>query len=93
MGNFEYTFMSGDLIYISLGEDGYTVNVLADKPLMGTFTSFENLLYGIAPIVQNAVGDSIEYSMFATELHYHFLEMDDDVLKMTSDDIKEILLK
>ena len=91
--NFEFAFSGGDLIYISLGEDGYTVNILADKPLMGTFTSFENLLYGLAPIVQNAASDDLELGMFATELHYHFLELDDDVMTMTTDDIKEILLK
>ena len=91
--NFEYTFINGDLIYISLGEDGYTVNVLADEPLMGTFSNFENLLYGLAPIVQNAASDNLEFGMFANELHYHFLEMDDDVMTMTTDDIEEILLK
>lgn len=92
--NFEYTFSNGDLIYISpKGEDGYTVNILADEPLMGTFSDFENLLYGLAPIVQNAASDDLEFGMFATELHYHFLEMDDDVMAMTTDDIKEILLK
>lgn len=92
-GNFEYTFNNGDLLYITpKGEDGYTVNVLADEPLMGTFSDFENLLYGIAPIVQNAVGDDVEFGMFASALYYHFAEEDSDV-KALKDEIGEILLK
>ena len=91
--NFEYTFNNGDLLYISpKGEDGYTVNVLADEPLMGTFSDFENLLYGIAPIVQNAVGDGVEFGMFVSTLYYHFAEQDDDV-KSLKDEIGEILMK
>lgn len=91
--NFEYTFNNGDLLYITpKGEDGYTVNVLADEPLMGTFSDFENLLYGIAPIVQNAVGDGVEFGMFVSTLYYHFAEEDSDV-KALKDEIGEILLK
>ena len=91
--NFEHTFNNGDLLYITpKGEDGYTVNVLADEPLMGTFSDFENLLYGIAPIVQNAVGDGVEFGMFVSALYYHFAEQDDDV-KALKDEIGEILMK
>ena len=91
--NFEYTFNNGDLLYITpKGEDGYTVNVLADEPLMGTFSDFENLLYGIAPIVQNAVGDGVEFGMFVSTLYYHFAEEDADV-KALKDEIGEILMK
>lgn len=91
--SFEYTFNNGDLLNISpKGEDGYTVNVLADEPLMGTFSDFENLLYGIAPIVQNAVCDGIEFGMFVSTLYYHFAEQDDDV-KSLKDEIGEILMK
>lgn len=84
---FEFTFNNGDLMYIAKGEDGYTVNILSDEPLMGTFTDFENLLYGIAPIVQNAVSDNIEFVKFAEELSLSLSNT------LVIDEIEEILLK
>lgn len=93
MEDFEFTFNNGVYLQISQkGEDGYTVNVLADEPLMGTFSGFENLLYGIAPVVQNAVGDGIEFGMFVSTLYYHFAAQDDDV-KALKDEIGDILMK
>ena len=89
---FEFTFNNGDLMHIAKVEDGYTVNILAEEPLSGTFQSFEDLLYGIAPIVQNAVSDGIEFGMFTSSLYYHFAEEDNDV-KELQDEIGEILMK
>ena len=84
---FEFTFANGTYVYIVTGEDGYTVNVLADEPLMGTFTDFENLLYGLAPIVQNNVSSNEEFAEFAQEIS---LSLSNTLL---IDEIEEILLK
>lgn len=84
---FEFTFVNGTYVYIVTGEDGYTVNVLADEPLMGTFTDFENLLYGLAPIVQNNVSSNQEFAEFAQEIS---LSLSNTLL---IDEIEEILLK
>lgn len=65
---FEFTFVNGTVIKIVLGEDGYNVNIITYKPLMGTFTSFENLLKGIAVVVQDNVADDAEFTKFAQEL-------------------------
>ena len=92
MEQFEFTFNNGDLIYITKGEDGYTVNILSDEPLMGTFTDFENLLYGIGEYVQNTVSDNIEFGMFTSSLYFNFAEQDPSV-KELQDEISEILLK
>lgn len=84
---FEFTFANGTYVYIVTGEDGYTVNVLDDEPLMGTFTDFENLLYGLAPIVQNNVSSNQEFAEFAQEIS---LSLSNTLL---IDEIEEILLK
>ena len=84
---FEFTFANGTYLYIVTGEDGYTVNILADEPLMGTFTDFENLLYGIAPIVQNNAISNQEFVQFAQELSLSLSNT------MVIDEIEEILLK
>ena len=84
---FEFTFNNGDLMYIAEGEDGYTVNILSDEPLMGTFTDFENLLYGIGEYVQNTVSDNIEFVKFAEELSLTLSNT------LVIDEIEEILLK
>ncbi|MBO7733589.1 MAG: hypothetical protein J6S67_13575 [Methanobrevibacter sp.] len=72
---------------IAVGEDGYTVNILDDEPLVGTFTSFEELLYGIAPIVQNSASSNEEFIQFAEELSLALSNT------LTIDEIEEILLK
>lgn len=84
---FEFTFANGTYVYIVTGEDGYTVNVLDDEPLMGTFTDFENLLYGLAPIVQNNVSSNAEFNKFVQELTLGISNT------MLVDEIEEILLK
>lgn len=84
---FEFTFANGTYVYIVTGEDGYTVNVLADEPLMGTFTDFENLLYGLAPIVQDNVSSNGEFNKFVQELTLGISNT------LVIDEIEEILLK
>lgn len=85
---FEFTFTNGTVIKVVLGEDGYNVNIWGvDKPLMGTFTDFENLLYGLAPIVQNNVSSNQEFAEFAQEIS---LSLSNTLL---IDEIEEILLK
>lgn len=85
---FEFTFVNGTVIKVVLGEDGYNVNIWGvDKPVMGTFTDFENLLYGIAPIVQNNVSSNQEFAEFAQEIS---LSLSNTLL---IDEIEEILLK
>lgn len=70
---FEFTFVNGTVIKVVLGEDGYNVNIWGvDKPLMGTFTSYENMLKGIAPIVQNNVNSDEELFILAFQLKTSF---------------------
>lgn len=89
MEEFQFEFANGASIKVVLGEDGYNVNVIqvGDRPLMGTFTGFEELLYGIAPIVQNNVYDRDEFIQFAQELSLSLSNT------MVIDEIEEILLK
>jgi hypothetical protein len=86
---FEFEFANGASVRVVVGEDGYNVNItqVDDKPLMGTFTDFENLLYGIAPIVQNNASSNVEFVQFAQELSLSLSNI------MTIDEIEEILLK
>lgn len=86
---FAFPFLNGTLITANTGEDGITVNITQedDEPKMGTFTDFENMLYGIAPIVQNNCGSNLEFHMFCGSLNDAF-ESNLDV-----EEIAEILLK
>ncbi len=67
-----YQFEDGSVLKITLGEDGYTVNVIDSKPLIGTFTNFENLLYGIAPLLQEKIDSMVEMECFAMALNENF---------------------
>lgn len=67
-----YQFEDGSELKITLGEDGYTVNVIDSKPLSGTFTNFENLLYGIAPLLQAKIDSTVEMECFAMALNENF---------------------
>ena len=65
---FEFTFVNGTVINVVLGEDGYNVNIWGvDKPLMGTFTSFENLVKGIGDVVISNASEG-ELDKFVEEL-------------------------
>lgn len=89
---FEFTFASGTVIKIVLGEDGYNVNIYGvDKPLMGTFTDFENLLKGIALVIQENVANQFEFGMFVSHLYFSFKEQDNEVERL-KDEIGEILM-
>ena len=82
-----YQFEDGTELNIVLGEDGYNVNVVSSKPLMGTFTSFENLLYGIAPVVQEKIDSTVEMECFAIALSENFKN------NMSDAEILEIIMK
>lgn len=68
----EYLYAEGVNFKIVNGDDGYTVNIECEKPLMGTFTSFENLLFGIAPVVQKYMDGIIDVEGFAIALDVNF---------------------
>jgi len=83
-----YKFADGSEISIVLGEDGYTVNVIdVSKPLMGTFTSFEDLLYGIAPVLQEKIDSMVEMECFAIALSENFKT------SLSDKEILEIIMK
>lgn len=84
---FEFTFANGTHVHVVVGEDGYNVNVITGKPLMGTFTSYENLLYGLAPIVQNNASNNEEFAKFAQEISLSLSNT------LVIDEIEDILLK
>lgn len=86
---FAFPFLNGTLITANSGEDGITVNITQedDEPKMGTFTDFENMLYGLAPIVQNNCGSDFEFHMLCDNLSDAF-ESNLDV-----EEIAEILMK
>lgn len=86
---FEFTFANGAYLKVVLGEDGYNVNIVqvGDRPLIGTFTDFENLLYGIAPIVQDNASSNVEFVQFAQELSLSLSNT------LVIDEIEDILLK
>ena len=68
-----YQFEDGSELRITIGEDGYTVNVNdLNNPLIGTFTNFENLLYGIAPVLQEKIDSMVEMECLAMALNENF---------------------
>lgn len=72
MEELDYLFAEGVNFKIANGEDGYTVNIECENPLMGTFSSFEDLLYGIAPVVQKYMYDILDVEGFAIALDVNF---------------------
>lgn len=84
----DYMFTDGSELKIVLGEDGYNVNLSGGgyAPKMGTFTDFEHLLHGIAPIVRGCEF-KVDVEMLAIQLELCFTSDYD------SDEIEEILLK
>lgn len=86
---FAFPFLNGTLITANTGEDGITVNITQedDEPKMGTFTDLENMLYGIAPIVQNNCGSNLEFHMFCGSLNDAFEN------NLGIEEIAEILMK
>lgn len=87
MEDFEYLYDEGVNIKISLGEDGYTVNIESDNPLMGIFTTFEDMLYGIAPVVQEHMFSIVDVEAFAIALDVNFKN------ELGDKGITEILMK
>ena len=83
-----YQFADGSEISIVLGEDGYNVNISGGgyAPKMGTFTSFEEMLYGIATYVRGCEF-RVDIEMLAIELECSFSDAWD------SDEIEEFFMK
>ena len=86
---FSFPFLNGTLITANSGEDGITVNVISedDEPKIGTFTSFEDMLYGIAPIIQENSQSEYELGFVARRLKVSFDS------EMEPEEIIEILMK
>lgn len=86
---FSFPFLNGTLITANSGEDGITVNVISedDEPKIGTFTSFEDMLYGIAPTIQENSQSEYELGFVARRLKISFDS------EMETDEIIEILMK
>ena len=86
---FSFPFLNGTLITANSGEDGITVNVISedDEPKIGTFTSFEDMLYGIAPIIQKNSQSEYELGFVARRLKVSFDS------EMEPEEIIEILMK
>lgn len=92
MERFDYEFNSGLQMAVVLGEDGYNVNLVGgtlEQPLMGTFTDFEEMLYSLAPIVQENVEDQFEFGIFSSSLWMNFAED----TSLSNEETAEILLK
>lgn len=86
---FSFPFLNGTLITANSGEDGITVNVISedDEPKIGTFTSFEDMLYGIAPTIQENSQSEFELGFVARRLKVSFDS------EMETEEIIEILMK
>lgn len=86
---FSFPFLNGTLITANSGEDGITVNVISedDEPKIGTFTSFEDMLYGIAPTIQENSQSEYELGFVARRLKVSFDS------EMETEEIIEILMK
>lgn len=92
MEEFNYTFNNGLNFKCTLGEDGYNVGLVGgsiEEPLMGTFTDFEEMLYSLAPIVQENVEDQFEFGIFSSSLWMNFAED----TSLSNEETVEILLK
>ena len=89
MADFKFRFLNGSSIEATTGEDGITVHILQDgeEPLIGTFTDFDNLLNGIAPIYSKNANSGYELATLSYKLKTAF-ETD-----MTKEDIANFLVK
>lgn len=86
---FSFPFLNGTLITANSGEDGITVNVMDDddENVVGTFQSFEDMLYGIAPVIQENSQSKYELGFVARRLKVTFDS------EMEPEEIIEILMK
>ena len=87
MEELEYLYDEGVNFKIVHGEDGYTVNIESVNPLMGTFATFDEMLFGIAPIVQQYAFDILDVEAFAIALDVNFKN------ELGDNGITEILMK
>lgn len=88
---FNCTFGNGLHMEIEKGVDEYTVTIESDPPKMASFSNFENMLYGIAPTVQENVEDEYEFMTFAQNLYLNYAE--DAEVERLKDEIRDILMK
>lgn len=88
---FNCTFGNGLHMEIEKGVDEYTVTIESDPPKMASFTTFENMLYGIAPTVQENVEDEYEFMTFAQNLYLNYAG--DAEVERLKDEIRDILMK
>lgn len=72
MEQLEYLYDDGVNIVIVHNESGYNVNIECENPPMMTFQSFEDMLYGIAPIAQKYMLDVLDVEALAIALNYNF---------------------
>ena len=90
MERFEYTFNNGLQMTVVLGEDGFNVNISGgtlEQPLMGIFTDFEEMLYALAPTVQENITCKEELLFIASHIRVSFIG------KMEKQKIVDILMK
>lgn len=87
MEELEYLFDDGVNFKIEGVEDGYVVSIECDNPLMGTFSTFEDMLYGIAPVVQQYMHDNLDVEAFAIAIDVNFKN------ELGDEGITEILMK
>lgn len=86
-----YTFNNGLEIEVVYGEDGFTVNIATEEPQTATYTTYENLLYGLAPLVQANIADEYEFAMLTSDLYFTFAHIPE--VEELKDQVGEILMK
>ena len=88
MEEMNYQFSDGSEISVVLGEDGYNVNISGGgyAPKTGVFTTFENMLHGIAPIVQGCEL-RVDIEMLALHLSMYF------PTELDGEEIEKILME
>lgn len=88
---FDCTFRNGLHMEIEKGVDEYTVTIESDPPKMASFTTFENMLYGIGSTVQENVEDEYEFMAFFQNLYLNYAG--DAEVERLKDEIGDILMK
>lgn len=85
---FFYTFNNGLAFNIEKGVNKYTLTIESNPPQITTFSSFEELLHGLAPVVRENIEDQLEFGKLNGDLIIHFYDDEDagDIV----DDISEI---
>ena len=69
MEELEYWYSEDVIFKITVSEDGYVASI---NDIEYTFTSFDDLLYGIAPVVQEHMFSIADLEAFAIALDVNF---------------------